>query len=264
MPGSPRGDDQARALALQQALHAAGQACELSWVAETGSTNSDLLASVRAGCVGAHCRVAGHQSAGRGRRSRTWQDDGHGALLCSLAWPLPHDAGVAGLSLAIGVWLLQALGDLGVAGAALKWPNDVLLSSRKLAGVLVEVADTPRSRWVVLGIGLNLASPPDLPQAIGLREQGLQVDRWQVLQALLPRLLAGLGEFARVGFAPWADAWNRAHAWSGRRVQVLADGVPSQQGVALGVDTQGYLWLATPGGRERVASGDVSLRAESD
>lgn len=257
-------DDTACAQALERALQVAGHACAVRWLPETGSTNSDLLARVRDGTGDVRCLVAGHQSAGRGRRARSWHDQPAGALLCSLAWPLARGAELAGLSLAIGVWLLQALVDLGVRGAALKWPNDVLLDSRKLAGILVEVADTPAARWVVIGIGLNLVSPAGLPQAVGLREQGVAVDRWQVLRALLPRLLGGLQEFGLHGFAPWVDAWNDAHAWRQCSVQVVADGVPSRQGRALGVDAQGFLWLQTPQGRERVASGDVSLRAATD
>ncbi|MDE2119692.1 MAG: biotin--[acetyl-CoA-carboxylase] ligase [Betaproteobacteria bacterium] len=257
-------DDAARALELQRALERAGHACAVGWVAETGSTNTDLLAQVRAGGSGARCLVAGHQSAGRGRRSRSWHDDAQGALLCSLAWPLARGTQLTGLSLAVGVWLLQALDDIGVREAALKWPNDVLLQARKLAGVLVEVADAADARWVVIGVGLNLVSPPAVPQAIGLDAQGLRIDRWDMLHALLPRMLAGLVRFARQGFAPWVDAWNQAHAWNRCTVQVLSDGVPVQQGLALGVDAQGFLWLQTPGGRERVASGDVSLRAPSD
>ncbi len=259
-------DDAARATALQRALRAAGQDCELAWVAQTGSTNADLLARVRDGAPGSPlCLVAGHQTAGRGRRSRAWSDEpgSGGALLCSLAWPLARGSELAGLSLAVGVWLVQALDALGAPQAALKWPNDILLSGRKLAGVLVEVADTAAARWAVIGIGLNLGSPPQLPQAAGLHEHGVMVDRWQVLQQLLPRLAAGLQEFARLGFAPWTDFWNRRHAWSQRTVRVLGDGTAGLHGLALGVDSQGYLWLQTPNGRERVTNGDVSLRPET-
>ncbi len=260
----PEDDDSRNAAALQRELAAAGHACELRWVAETGSTNSDLLASLRAG-GGVQCLVAGHQSAGRGRRARTWHDDTRGApLLCSLAWPLPRGCELGGLSLAVGVWLVQALQDLGMCGAMLKWPNDVLIEERKLAGVLVEVADTPAARWVVVGIGLNLRAPEQLPQAAGLLEHGVQADRWQALRRLLPRLIGGLQEFALRGFAPWTAEWNALHAWAGRSVELRGDGAPQLRGTALGVDEQGFLWLRTPAGRERVTSGDVSLRTHDE
>ncbi len=257
------------AAALQRGLEAAGHACAVRWVAETGSTNSDLLAQVRAGGGTVQCLVAGHQSAGRGRRSRNWIDAAPGdageALLCSLAWPLPRGSELAGLSLAVGVWLLQALQALGLRDAALKWPNDLLLGPRKLAGVLVEVADAPDARWVVIGIGLNLRAPQGLEQAAGLHQAGVHAGRWAVLQALLPRLLSGLQGFAQHGFAPWMEDWNRLHAWAERPVQVLGeDGAPRLRGQALGVDEHGFLWLRTAQGRERVASGDVSLRVQED
>ncbi len=256
----PEDDDSRQAQALQRELAAAGHACEVRWVAVTGSTNTDLQASLRAG-GGVQCLVAGHQSAGRGRRARTWHDDAGGAqLLCSLAWPLPRGCELGGLSLAVGVWLVRAVQDLGMRQAMLKWPNDVLAGERKLAGVLVEVTDTAAARWVVIGIGLNLRAPAQLEQATGLLEHGVRADRWQALRRLLPRLIGGLQEFALRGFAPWTAEWNALHAWAGRDVELRGDAAPRLRGTALGVDEQGFLWLRTPAGRERVTSGDVSLR----
>ncbi|WP_297908834.1 biotin--[acetyl-CoA-carboxylase] ligase [Thiomonas sp.] len=268
-PSAAPSGDTAAAAALQGALEAAGHGCAVHWLAETGSTNSDLLAQVRAGRGTVQCLVAGHQSAGRGRRSRNWHDrapDGaDAALLCSTAWPLPRGCELAGLSLAVGVWLAQALRALGLRDPALKWPNDLLLGSRKLAGILVEVADAPDARWAVIGIGLNLRAPQGLEQATSLEQAGVAAGRWQVLGALLPRLLSGLQGFAQHGFSPWMDAWNSLHAWAGAPVQVLGeDGAPRLRGEALGVDEHGFLWLRTAQGRERVASGDVSLRMQQD
>ncbi len=270
-PASPpaRLPDEHAAAALQAALEAAGHGCALRWLPETGSTNSDLLAEVRAGRGMVQCLVAGHQSAGRGRRARSWRDQGPGddeaSLLCSLAWPLPRGCELAGLSLAVGVWLAQALQTLGLREARLKWPNDLLLGAGKLAGVLVEVADTAQTRWVVIGIGLNLRQPEGLAQAASLQQAGLRAGRWQVLQALLPRLLSGLQGFAQHGFAPWMEDWNRLHAWAEHPVQVLDEqGAARLRGDALGVDAQGFLWLRTAQGRERVTGGDVSLRMRED
>ena len=268
-PARPPDDDAAAAAALQAALEAAGHGCAVRWLSQTGSTNSDLLAEVRAGRGTVECLVAGHQSAGRGRRSRSWRDQGaqgaEASLLCSLAWPLPRGCELAGLSLAVGVWLAQSLQALGLREARLKWPNDLLLGPRKLAGVLVEVADAPDARWVVIGIGLNLRPPPGLQQAAGLHQAGVRAGRWGVLHALLPRLMCGLQGFAQHGFAPWMEDWNRLHAWAELPVQVLDEhGAPRLRGQALGVDAQGFLWLRTAQGRERVTDGDVSLRVQED
>ena len=268
MARAPVDEDLAQALALQRRLEAGGHGCAVRWLERTGSTNSDLLAQLRTEAVAPQCLVTGHQSAGRGRRARAWLDEGAdhdaAALLCSLAWPLPRGCDLSGLSLAVGVWLVQGLQALGLSGATLKWPNDLLLDERKLAGVLIEVADLPQARWVVVGIGLNLRAPAGLAQASGLAEHGIAADRWQVLGEVLPRLLIGLQEFARDGFAPWMERWNQLHAWSQRRVRVLGEAAPLLEGRAVGVDAQGYLWLQTEHGRQRVSSGDVSLRSEPD
>ena len=313
--GPPSSTDASQALALQTLLEAQHQACTVHWCDRIDSTNAELLARVRAAGakpLGKHALsppsvlahrggprrsggpenadpqllVAGHQTAGRGRQGRPWVDSSHTGLLASLAWPFAPGTPVAGLSVAVGVWLAQCLHGLGATEVRLKWPNDVLLQERKLAGVLVELADTQLARWAVIGIGLNLRSPPDLPDAIGLdashhhpstsgsasadaprgwpANQGaarpLFLNRWDVLQRLMPAMLAGLPIYAQTGFAPWSDAWNQLHAWAGEPVAVLDHGTLRQTGVALGVDASGHLLLQTAQGTCRVASGDVSLR----
>ena len=252
---------------LQAALAVQGLRCAVAWTPETVSTNADLRERVRnANCVlEPQLRVAGHQTAGRGRQGRPWLDGGHGSsLLCSLAWPFAPGTPIAGLSVAVGVWLAQNLHALGASGAQLKWPNDVLLQDRKLAGVLVELADTAQARWAVIGIGLNLQTPPEWPEAIGLDACGLRASRWDVLRLLAPAMLAGLPIYAQTGFSPWVEAWNRLHAWHGESVAVLDRGERHEAGLALGVDDQGCLLLQTPQGLRRVASGDVSLRRTAE
>ena len=256
-------DDLQHAQDLQTALAVQGLRCAVAWTPETASTNADLLKRVRSGncAVDPQLRVAGHQTAGRGRQGRPWLDGGHGSsLLCSLAWPFAPGTPIAGLSVAAGVWLAQNLHALGATGAQLKWPNDVLLQGRKLAGVLVELADTAQARWAVIGIGLNLQTPPEWQEAIGLDACGLRASRWDLLRLLTPAMLAGLPIYAQAGFSPWAEAWDRLHAWRGESVIVLAHGERHETGLALGVDDQGCLLLQTPQGLRRVASGDVSLR----
>jgi BirA family biotin operon repressor/biotin-[acetyl-CoA-carboxylase] ligase len=284
-------DNAQQGQALQAWLETQQQLCAVQWREQTASTNADLLAWVRSDSAERtpQLRVAGHQTAGRGRQGRPWMDDEHGSLLASLAWPFAPGTTISGLSVAVGVWLAQCLHGLGATQARLKWPNDVLLHERKLAGVLVELADTPQARWAVIGIGLNLRSPPDLPEAIGLDACDLQQhapnrtkgggawgsqghsqdrsgsrqahpSRWDVLQRLTPAMLAALPIFAQTGLAPWTQTWNTLHAWSGEPVEMLDRGELRQTGLALGVDDSGHLLLQTTEGLRRVASGDVSLR----
>jgi BirA family biotin operon repressor/biotin-[acetyl-CoA-carboxylase] ligase len=258
--------DAAQAHRLQDALAARDLVCGVEWTAETASTNAELLRRVRVPGAPPQWLVAGHQSAGRGRQGRRWLGAGD-ALLASLAWPFPSATAVDGLSLAVGVWVVQALQALGVREAALKWPNDVLLGgraepARKLAGVLIELADTPQARWAVIGIGLNLRAAP--PEAAALDACGLHTTRWDLLQELAPRLLQALPRFALEGFAPWRDAWNALHAWQGRPVRVLDQGREIARGSACGADARGCLLLRTAQGTLPVVAGDVSLRLGED
>jgi len=258
---------------LRAQLAASHPAYELRWVARTGSTNADLLAVARAGRLdGPTLLATGEQTAGRGRQGRVWADDAQSSVLCSLAWPDPRKRDPGPLSLAVGVWLAQALHRLGAAQVRLKWPNDLLLPAadaaggwRKLGGILVEMADTPQARWAVIGFGLNLRTPAGQPQAAGLDSAGLDLQRGAVLAALVPTLLDGLQQAARAskGEAPLAATltqWDGLHAWSGQRVSVQERGQTLFSGTALGIAPDGALRVGTPEGERRVHSADVSLR----
>ncbi len=257
--------DVAHAHALERALERAGHDCAVEWTHATASTNADLLQYARQanGTARPRCRIAGHQHAGRGRQGRPWHDD-RTSLLMSLAWPFPVSTAVAGLSLAAGVWLAQVLQALGAHDVRLKWPNDVLLHGGKLAGILVELADNGHARWAVIGIGLNLCRPVDVPGASGLDDCGVKVSRWDVLGQLVPAMLAALPVYAQAGFGPWQDAWNARHAWQGAAVRVVDANTTRERGVAVGADADGCLMLDTPEGRRRIVSGDVSLRTMQD
>jgi BirA family biotin operon repressor/biotin-[acetyl-CoA-carboxylase] ligase len=248
-------------------LAAAGVAVEV--VAETGSTNADLLA--RAGSPGTALAsnlllVAERQSAGRGRAGRSWLSAEGGSLTFSLAWKFnaPLHA-LAGLPLAVGVALAEALAALGVT-VQLKWPNDLLKDGAKLAGVLIETQSAADGGiWAVIGVGLNLALPDELEARIGRPAASApwlaQMDRDALMAALLGRLAASLRQFEQQGFAAFSARWNRLHAWQGHPVAVIDRGVPLHEGVAAGVDDGGALLLDGAAGRIAVSAGDVSLRA---
>jgi BirA family biotin operon repressor/biotin-[acetyl-CoA-carboxylase] ligase len=239
-------------------------------VAETGSTNADLLARIDT-LNGPLLRVAENQTAGRGRAGRAWLSRPGAALMFSLAWrfkgPLHR---MSGLPMAVGVALAETIAALGVP-VQIKWPNDLLRDGKKLAGILVETQtardDTDGAIWAVIGVGLNLVMPDELEAAIGREVAAApwlaKMDRNQLMAALLSRLAAVLAEFDDTGFAPFAGRWNALHAWQGRDVVVLDQGKILQQGVAAGVDAIGRLMLDTAQGRVEVLSGDVSLRLSS-
>ncbi|PLZ03476.1 biotin--[acetyl-CoA-carboxylase] ligase [Burkholderia sp. WAC0059] len=285
LPAPPRTDDwridRDRAVAL---FGPAAHDWPLEIVEETGSTNTDLMARMKAlphkadALARPIVRVAYLQTAGRGRRGRAWYAQPGDALLFSLACVLPRPLeGLAGLSLAVGVALVDALRSLPLANPgqiALKWPNDVLLEGDKLAGILIETAwSTAHASAVVIGIGTNVRGADELaakvrtagapvagttPTALSRALPGANLT--DTLAAELNALESLLQRFGAAGFAPFQARWNGVHAYAGREVVLLEQGVELARGIAVGVDARGQLLLDTPHGRETVATGDVSLR----
>ncbi|MCC2971301.1 biotin--[acetyl-CoA-carboxylase] ligase [Massilia sp. IC2-476] len=243
-------------------LSRAGIAVEV--VPETGSTNADLLARAPQ-LTEPVLLVAEHQTAGRGRAGRSWLSSSENSLTFSLAWKF--DGGpqmLAGLPLAVGVALGDALGTLGVQ-VQLKWPNDVLKDGAKLAGILIETQAAPGGgTWAVIGIGLNLIMPDEVEAQLGRSAAGApwlaRMERDVLVAALLDALADALRLFARQGFGAFSARWNLRHAWQGQPVVILDNGQVLQEGLAAGVDDSGRLLLDTAEGRSTVLAGDVSLR----
>lgn len=233
-------------------------------VAETGSTNADLLARC-AGLDGPTLLIAGRQHAGRGRAGRPWLSAPGSTLMFSLAWPFKGPlAQMAGLPLAAGVALAETLNGLGVP-VQLKWPNDLIKDGAKLAGILVETRNGANgSAWAVIGVGINLLMPDALEAEIGRSVAAApwlaQMERNALMAALLSRLAGVLAEFDDTGFAAFEARWNALHAYQGRDVAILDGGKQLHAGRACGVDQIGRLLLETAQGRLAIMSGDVSLR----
>jgi BirA family biotin operon repressor/biotin-[acetyl-CoA-carboxylase] ligase len=254
---------------LSREARARVRAVETMW--SIASTNSALFARENPPVGASEVLLAEHQSAGRGRRGRTWLAPPGGAICLSMSWTfreVPPDIGA--LSLVVGVCALQALRDEGVAGATLKWPNDLLLAGRKLGGVLIELrAESTGPASVVIGIGLNVALGAELLRKIAatglaatdLRAAGLTApSRNSIAAALVSSCLRGLEGFEREGLKPFIEGWRAADALRGRPVLVSgADG--TARGLARGVDVHGALLIETPQGIRRFIAGDVTVRA---
>jgi BirA family biotin operon repressor/biotin-[acetyl-CoA-carboxylase] ligase len=238
-------------------------------VAETGSTNADLLA--RLGTLASPTLLAAErQTAGRGRAGRIWHSAPGASLTFSLAWKFNRPLkALAGLPLAAGVAIAEALSLFGVE-CRLKWPNDVLKDGNKLAGILIETAagkNAPHdSIWAVIGIGLNIAIPDSLAAQIGRPVADLPVpgmDRNLLTAGVLNALSEALVQFDAAGFSAFVARWNLLHAYTGQQVAIFDGGRISHEGRAMGVDDSGCLLLDTASGRVAVMAGDVSLRIVS-
>lgn len=233
------------------------------------STNSELMRRADRGAPSGSVIVADRQSAGRGRRGRSWLSSPERSLTFSILWRFPGPmARLAGLSLAVGVGIARALEQMGAAGIGLKWPNDVLLRQSdgdfaKLAGVLVELSSDRRGMQAVIGIGLNLAMPEEpLPQPVAGLAQAMRVepDRHVVLATLLAALHEVFEVFAVDGFPALKSAWQEHHAWQDELVCLQDEHGVVEQGRCLGVGDDGCLVLETARGQQSIYSGDVSLR----
>ncbi|AUH53300.1 biotin--[acetyl-CoA-carboxylase] ligase [Chromobacterium sp. ATCC 53434] len=244
---------------------AAAEAFTLAVAERTDSTNSQLMA--RAGNGGLHGLVLAceQQTAGRGRLGRRWQARLGSGLTFSLLWRFERGvAELAGLSLTVGAALARALRGLG-APVELKWPNDVLLDRRKLAGILIELSgDALGPATVVIGIGLNVTDPGDVDQPVATLEQaGVAPDRNRVMAALLNELEPALAAFDRDGFAPLRDEWWQLAAHRGSPVRLSFSHGEPVDGIACGVADNGALQVETATGMRTFHVGEVSLRAYS-
>jgi BirA family biotin operon repressor/biotin-[acetyl-CoA-carboxylase] ligase len=258
---------------IRKALPAAvaGRLRHATTVWSTGSTNADLLAQTDLPTGRFDFLAAEFQSAGRGRRTRSWIAPPGGAICLSLSWSFTSlPTAIGALSLAVGVCVLRAFERSGIAGVELKWPNDLVASGAKLGGILAELrAEAAGPAFVVIGIGLNVAlgaSVLERIQATGTQATDLTAlmaavpDRNTLIAALLTELVAGLQQFQRQGFDAFATEWRAADALVGKPVRVNVDG-SSVSGHARGIDIDGALCVQTREGLQRFLTGDASVRA---
>ncbi len=239
---------------------------------DVDSTNTYLVERpLRMGENG-HACFAEFQRLGRGRRGRHWVSPLGGNLYLSLRWRFSRGvAELGGLSLAIGVALVRALRDEGVEGLGLKWPNDILLHGRKLAGILLEISgETTGPCEVVIGVGLNVRATEfaheaiDQPWADLESSLGRRIGRNGLAAQILTGLIAAARQYDIHGLGSFRDEWMAADAFSGREV-VLQTPSAETSGVVQGVDENGALILSLKNGtRQHFYSGEISLRAVSD
>lgn len=242
------------------------------------SSNTLMLQRAAQGVAGGSVLAVEWQSGGRGRMGRVWHSGLGNALTFSLLWRFDCGlAGLSGLSLATGVALMRTLRALGVNGASLKWPNDVLGADGKIAGILIEAqGDMLGPSAVVIGIGMNLALPPQVLQHIDQPVSNLSrltenvPERNLLLATLLRELAMVLREFSASGFIALRDEWEGYHLYQNRQVQLSLPDASVVQGVVRGVNREGALSvevLSRGSGQPEMRifhAGEISLRGQGD
>lgn len=242
-------------------------------LAQVDSTNRYLMQESARGMAHGTCVAAHIQTAGRGRRGRTWLSQLGGSLTFSLLWRFQCGAaGLSGLSLVVGLALVRALHSLGLAEVQLKWPNDLLVQQHgqwhKLGGILIELqGDMEGPSAAVIGIGLNLEIATEMRQSIDQPVLGLND---LAAQALDPNLLLGrclsqlaihLNQFSEQGFAYFQGAWTAVHAFHQQPVNLLLANGQTIPGQVLGVAEEGSLLVETATGQQRFNAGEISVRS---
>ncbi len=229
------------------------------------STNQYLMENIASLSSGDAC-VAEYQMAGRGRRGRQWVSPFGANLYLSLYWRLEQGPAAAiGLSLVIGIIMAEVLHELGAGEVRVKWPNDLYLRDRKLAGILVEISGKAGdAAHLVIGAGINLAmremAEPVINQGwINLQEADIHIDRNALAAKLINELRLALPVFERDGFAAFAARWRVLDNFYNRPVKLLI-GEREIQGIARGIDAQGALLLERNGEIKPYLGGEISLR----
>lgn len=244
---------------IAERLRTARYGRSLDVLLETGSTMDVARAAAESGAPDGHVVLADHQSAGRGSHGRPWLSPaGVDLYLSVVARPELPSAALASVTLAVGIGVAEAAESLTGARAEVKWPNDVWLGGEKCAGVLVESrALGGEIDALIVGIGLNV-NRSQLPAglawpATSLRlVKGSELDRADVLAALLDRIESWVKRLELEGPAPVVEALGRRLALRGERVRVDAT-----EGELIGVDERGALVLQTPKGPRTIIAGSL-------
>jgi BirA family biotin operon repressor/biotin-[acetyl-CoA-carboxylase] ligase len=248
---------------LLEAVRAAGIEVPPRYVAVTGSTSADALALAEVGAPEWTLVAAGHQTAGRGRRGRSWAAAPGKALLLSIVLrPATPAAQVPILSLLAAERLAAACVDLTGVEVKCKWPNDLVVSDRKLAGILLEAAVSDGEvRHLVIGIGLNVfMEEADFPEDVRPHATSLarETDRVTAAEVILERFL----RLFRRAYPPMdarsaVDAYASRCATVSRKVRATATGGETVEGVATAIDELGGLVVETSDGPRVVSFGEV-------
>jgi BirA family biotin operon repressor/biotin-[acetyl-CoA-carboxylase] ligase len=240
---------------LEQALAAIRTTAPVRAEEVTASTNAAAAAMAAAGDPEWTIVAAGHQTEGRGRLDRTWEDvAGHALLVSFVLRPTipPNKTGL--LALLAGASMAGAIRKVAGRRVTCKWPNDLLLNGQKVGGILLESSVSQgRVDWVVVGVGVNLQAPEGVEDAVGIGEvpmRDLLIAFLQAFRTDYDAVEPSLGDRVK-------RSWLTISATIGRLVEATSVSGEVVQGRAVGVDDFGSLQLSTDTGEVRIAFGDI-------
>jgi BirA family biotin operon repressor/biotin-[acetyl-CoA-carboxylase] ligase len=264
----------AERLSLLEPENCAATAAEHGWTLylqdSIDSTNAEALRLLQAGSEPPFLVLAETQTSGRGRRGRLWSSPASQNIYFTLVLKITGGANrLSGLSLVVGMAVAQTLRDTGLTDIGVKWPNDVYVKGRKIAGILLELTGDPMDVCnVAIGIGINanMVSPADRidqPWTSVRLETDQLCDRTALVGRLSETLHQLLQRHAAEGFEGLRSEWEAISLWRGRRC-TLASGSTEIKGELLGVNSEGALRLLVDGQERVFSGGELSLRLEHD
>lgn len=231
-------------------------------LAEVSSTNDEAKRLAAGGAAEGVVVIAERQTAGRGRRGRSWASVPGNLFVSVVLRPKLAPAAVPPLAPAMGLAVALAIEDVAPLAAELKWPNDVRVSGRKVAGVLCEsVVSGSSLSAVIAGIGVNVGAelPPDLAEIATTlsREAVRNVRRSEVEEALLARIDDVYGRFLAGGFASLHEEWVSRDCLAGTQVSIDPGTGARVEGEGVGIAEDGAYHVRTPAGLIVVTAGEV-------
>ncbi|CDL84653.1 bifunctional biotin--[acetyl-CoA-carboxylase] ligase/biotin operon repressor BirA [Xenorhabdus cabanillasii] len=229
------------------------------------STNQYLLDKLEELISGDSC-VAEYQYAGRGRRGRQWVSAFGRNLYLSMFWRLEQGPAAAiGLSLVVGIVIAEVLNRQGAERVKVKWPNDLYMDDKKLAGILVELmGKTGDAAQIVIGIGMNISMSSEQQKLINqrstnLQQAGVTIERNKLVAEIVVELKKALIQFEKEGLLPFISRWFKLDNFMNRPVKLII-GDQEIYGISRGIDQQGALLLDIDGVITPYIGGEISLR----
>lgn len=238
---------------------------------ELGSTNQWVIDNISNESDENVLCVAERQSLGRGRSGREWKSpDASNVYMSFSCIAGVNRKNISALSLVIGLAVARALKKKGVAGVSLKWPNDVLLHGKKLAGILIESKLHNGQLVMIVGIGINVQMPMgfNVSSDLGWADlSGTEVtvaDRNQLIASVYSECEKMISTFFVQGFLVYKNEWMDYDEYMGKGVKIMDQGKLIHSGNNMGVDESGCLLVRSGSEIKQIFSGDVSLRINNE